>query len=131
VGSMRTGSVRGTSWWSTSSTTIRGSARTPSSKRNRRPHHLRGPGMPCPRRGGVRCGEKGREAGAPRRHVPLHGGPRLLDARGVQRLPEVGRGRHRDDEHAGSEASRGRRRSAMSRWPWLRTSTAGTRYTSQ
>jgi 5'-methylthioadenosine phosphorylase len=41
--------------------------------------------------------------GSTRRNVPLHGGARLLHARRIRNLPEMGCRRHRDDEHARGE----------------------------
>ena len=36
--------------------------------------------------------------------LPVHGGPGLLDAGGIEPLPQLGHGRHRHDQFAGSEA---------------------------
>ena len=46
----------------------------------------------------------GRRDRPSRRHVRVHGGSAVLDARRVEAVPLVGHGRHRHDEPAGGEA---------------------------
>ena len=50
------------------------------------------------------------------RHVRLHRGTAVLDARRVGAVPVVGDGRHRDDEPAPRPSSPARPRSATPRW---------------
>ncbi len=73
-------------------------------RRDRRARESRGPRLPGARaraRGGR---ARGRPPGPPRGDVRLHGRAPVLDARRVESLSVLGRGRHRDDEPDGGAA---------------------------